>query len=296
MTLTLFYLFTFGFVALLLVALAPKPSTQIQMPRLPGTLRASPSRRAVLAGLSRVGKLMPRSGDQAEEGKESLPVPGSTFTREEFMGAKILSAVGGCLVGVVIAMEFKAVNWLWLAPAGAIGFVVPDLWRRARIRRRQKALVRPLPEVIDLLSLCVGAGLDFLVAINKVVEIMSAQRKGALQGLLLQELSAVSQEVRLGKRRSEALKAMARRANVPEISSFVRTLVQADRMGTPIIEALAIHAEDVRFQRFNRAERAALKAPIKILFPLVFCIMPCVAIIVGAPIFIQFARQNPFAK
>ena len=296
MMLPLFYLATFGFVALLLLALAPQPSARIQMPRPAGVLRISPSRRVVSACLSWVGKLVPRSGGKGEEGREWLPAPGSTFTQEEFMGAKILSAVGGCLVGAVIAREFGKVSWLWLALAGAIGFVLPDLWRQARIRRRRKALVRPLPEVIDLLSLCVGAGLDFLVAINKVVEVMAAQRRGALQGALIEELSAVSQEVRLGKRRSEALKAMARRAGVPEISSFVRTLVQADRMGTPIIEALAIHAEDVRFQRFNRAERAALKAPIKILFPLVFCIMPCVAIIVGAPIFIQFMKQNPFGK
>jgi tight adherence protein C len=294
MTLTLFYLAVFGFVALLLMALAPQPS--VQMPRLSGSLLPSPGWRVVLACLSWVGKLIPRRGGKGEKGGERLPVPGSTLTQEEFGGVKILSAVGGCLVGAVIAREFAAVHWLWLVLAGAIGFTAPDLWRQARIRRRQKALVRPLPEVIDLLSLCVGAGLDFLVAISKVVEVMTAQKRGAVRGALLEELSAVSQEVKLGKRRSEALKAMARRANTPEISSFVRTLTQADRMGTPIMEALAIHAEDVRFQRFNRAERAALKAPIKILFPLVFCIMPCVAIIVGAPIFIQFARQNPFGR
>jgi tight adherence protein C len=296
MTLTLFYLATFGFVALLLMALVPRPS--VQMPRLAGILLMSPGRHVVGACLSWVGKLMPRTGDKdkGEPGRERLPVAGSTLTQEEFIGAKILSAVGGCLVGAVIAREFAAVSWLWLTLAGAIGFAAPDLWRQARIRRRRKALVGPLPEVIDLLSLCVGAGLDFLVAISKVVEVMTAQRRGAPRGALLEELSVVSQEVKLGKRRSEALKAMARRANTPEISSFVRTLTQADRMGTPIMEALAIHAEDVRFQRFNRAERAALKAPIKILFPLIFCIMPCVAIVVGAPIFIQFVRQNPFGQ
>jgi tight adherence protein C len=89
---------------------------------------------------------------------------------------------------------------------------------------------------------------------------------------------------------------MAKRVNLPEMNSFVRTVVQAERMGTPIAEALAIHSDDVRFDRVQRAERAALKAPLKILIPLIFCIMPTVAIIVGAPIFLQFARQNPFAQ
>ena len=88
------------------------------------------------------------------------------------------------------------------------------------------------------------------------------------------------------------------RLTVPEveISSFVRTVVQADRMGTPIGEVLAVHAEDVRMDRMNKAERVALKAPIKILFPLIFFMMLCVAIVVGAPIFLQFMQQTPFGK
>ena len=104
------------------------------------------------------------------------------------------------------------------------------------------------------------------------------------------------QEIKLGKRRAEALRALSKRLNIPELASFLRTVVQADRMGTPIAEALARHSEDLRSQRFMRAERAALQAPIKILGPLIFCIMPCVAIIVGAPIFLQFMRQSPFGQ
>ena len=110
----------------------------------------------------------------------------------------------------------------------------------------------------------------------------------------MEELSGALQEMNLGKRRADSLKGMAKRINLAELSSFVRTIVQADRMGTPIAQVLAVHAEDVRSQRFVRAERAALKAPIKILIPLIFCIMPCVAIIVGAPIFLQFMKESPF--
>ena len=84
------------------------------------------------------------------------------------------------------------------------------------------------------------------------------------------------QDIKLGRLRAEALKALAQRIETPELSSFVRTMVQADRMGTPIADALAVHAEDIRLQRYLRAERAALKAPIKILIPLILFILPCV--------------------
>ena len=178
-----------------------------------------------------------------------------------------------------------------LALAAAVGFVAPDVWLRARRARKQQAILRLLPEVTDLLALCIGAGLDFHGALNKVLSTKRFQGEP-----LIEELTTTVQEMQLGKRRGEALRTMARRLNLPEMSSFVRTIVQADRMGTPIGQVLGIHSEDVRRQRMLRAERMALKAPIKVLLPLIFCIMPCVAIIVGAPIFLQFMQQNPFGK
>jgi tight adherence protein C len=137
----------------------------------------------------------------------------------------------------------------------------------------------------------VGAGLDFLGALNKAVMLKTFRKS---REPLLDELSVVLQEIKLGRRRFEALKDMAKRVNLPELSSFVRTLVLADRMGTPISEVLTMHAEDVRFERYQRAERMALKAPIKILVPLIFCIMPVVAIVVAGPVLLQFIRMNPF--
>ena len=189
----------------------------------------------------------------------------------------------------VIAPEFHLLNPLFFALAAMVGYFVPDLWLRRRLARRQQAILHLLPDVVDLLTLCIGAGLDFLLAINKVTSIKKFQREP-----LIEEISVALQEMKLGKRRMDALKAMAKRVNLPELSSFVRTIVQADRMGTPITEVLAVHAEDVRLQRIQLAERAALKAPINILFPLIFCIMPCVVIIVGGPVLLQFTNQKPF--
>lgn len=265
--------------------LAGLPDSASAFPRIPGR-RWTP-----LAGLLSVaGKLVPRFGARNSGVQDRLLYAGSRLTLKEFTGLKVLAAVGGAAAAAVVLREFDQVAPLWLALAGMAGFVLPDLWLRSRVARRQKAIVKLLPEVIDLLALCVGAGLDFFAAINKVL----LAHAGKTREPLIEELSVAVQEFRLGRRRFEALQDMAKRVNLPEVSSFIRTLVQADRMGTPIASVLAIHSEDVRFERFTKAERAALKAPIKILIPLIFCIMPCVALIVGAPIFIQFMRQSPF--
>lgn len=272
------------------VALLPQPSVSLpeKFTMLP---LAWENHGALKSVLSMVGRLVPPLGRYREGLRDQLVYTGVKLTAEQLAGVQLLAAVGCVLVYVSIANELRVVDPVILLVVAAGGFILPHLWLRAKVRARQRTIVRLLPEVTDLLALCVGAGLDFLGALNKVVAV-----KAFKQEPLVEELSFVLQEIKLGKRRFEALKAMARRVNVPEVASFVRTLVQADRMGTPIAEVLAVHSEDVRFERFTRAERAALKAPIKILIPLIFFIMPCVALTVGAPIFIQFMTQNPFAK
>ena len=221
---------------------------------------------------------------------EERVAPVSRLTTREFFGAKLLLAAGGGIGAFIVSNRLGLPIGFSLLGAG-IGFVLPDVWLRAQLRKRRRSIVRLLPTVVDLLMLCIGAGMDFLIALNRVLSVKRFQREP-----LIEELNSTMQEIKLGKRRAEALKAMAKRVNVPELSSFVRTIVQADRMGTPISDVLSVHAEDLRMERLMIAERAALRAPIKILFPLIFFIMPCVAIIVAAPIFIQFMKQNPFAK
>lgn len=280
-------------------ALVPQPRVWSPAPTLAssgqaltpiGGMRIGAVREFFTTLLSWFGRWMPRGKGSGVS--QELAYTGVPLTTQQLAGLKILSAVVSAFISVTIAREFDQLNSFVVAVlAGAFGFILPNLWLKARIQKRQRRIVRLLPEVIDLLALCIGAGLDFLGALNKVVMLKSFKHEP-----LVQELSVVLQEIKLGKRRFEALKAASKRVNVTEFSSFVRTLVQADRMGTPIAEVLSIHSEDVRFQRFTRAERAALKAPIKILMPLIFFIMPCVALIVGAPIFLQFAHQNVFGK
>jgi tight adherence protein C len=109
---------------------------------------------------------------------------------------------------------------------------------------------------------------------------------------LTEELSIAWQEIQMGRTRQEALKSLATRVGVAEISSFSRTLIQADRMGSPIGEALKILSDEIRTRRFLRGEALALQAPIKLLFPLLFFILPVVLIIVGAPVILQFLKSG----
>ena len=288
------------FLSLACIALALMPKASLSMPSFGGSSSVRPliessrgQRRMPLSGLfSFFGKFLSRAkaGDETSSVARMI-YTGSRVSKVEFAGIKMLCGLAGAFAGMVLLKELGMANPMLALIAGVVAYSIPAFWLKSRIGNRQKAIVRLLPEIIDLLALCIGAGLDFLMALNKVISLKRFQKEP-----LIEELAVALQEIKFGKRRAEALKSMAKRLNLPELSSFVRTVVQADRMGTPIGEVLAVHSQDVRAERLIKAERIALKAPIKILFPLIFFIMPCVGIIVGAPIFIQFMNQSPFGK
>ena len=214
-----------------------------------------------------------------------LLTAGSPMSVDEFLAFKELSTLFMPVIAAV-ALGPKT-EYYWLLLALAFGFILPNFWLRHVIAKRQKAITKALPEVIDLLELAVGAGLDFMIALGKVLE-------RARPNPLIEELTEVYQETKVGKTKSEALKSMAKRVNLPDVSSFVRTLVQAERMGTSITDVLRVQSEQARMWRFQRGERQALKAPMKLLFPLVFFILPVVLIIVGGPIMLRFLSTGPF--
>ncbi len=288
-----------GFLSLACLAWAVFPQPALELPGFIGGQDdpalgpgGRPRRRRALKRLvARLGRAITRGEIMGELAKPRLIYTGSQMTVLEFNGVRVLCGLFGAFAGLVLLRDFKQLPPSLVIIAVAVGLLAPSLWLKAKVAARQKAILRLLPEMVDLLSLCIGAGLDFLMALNKVVSLKKIQKEP-----LIEELAVALQEIKFGKRRMEALKAMAKRVNLPEISSFVRTVTQADRMGTPVGEVLAMHSEDVRGGRLMRAEREALKAPIKILVPLIFFIMPCVAIVVGAPIFIQFMTQSPFGK
>ncbi len=167
-----------------------------------------------------------------------------------------------------------------------LGYYLPEFWLKMKIRKVRDLIVRELPDTVDLLGLCVNAGLDFMMALKYVIE------KSA-PSVLIEEFQNMIQEINVGKPRRDALRDMARKYELPDLSTFSRTLIQADRMGTSVSDALNILSEDMRLARFRRGETMAMKAPLKMLIPLLLFIFPVVAILVAGPVFLDFFQNNP---
>lgn len=206
---------------------------------------------------------------------------------EEFF---VLKEVG--IVGTLV-LTYPIVNQdivtFWLLMSFCVGYMMPEYWLKGRIKNVKATIVKELPDAIDLLGLCVNAGLDFMLALKWVIE-------KSPPSVLVTELNIVMQEINVGKTRRDALKDLATKYELPDLSTFARTLIQADKMGTSVSEALNILSEDMRLARFRRGEQMALKAPIKMLVPLLFCIFPVVGILVAAPILLDFINNNPMQK
>ena len=228
-----------------------------------------------------------------KELERKLPIPTAGLKRKlvkaglpmgilEFLTFMVLSLMALPAFSLIILGD-KFPKDTILMVSLAIGFFIPQIWLNNQIKKRQHNIRKDLPNIIDLLNLCVGGGLDFMLAVNRVVRDLKPCD-------LTRELAEVYRETQMGKSRRDALKNFAWRLDMPEVHSFVRTLVQADRMGSPMAEALNMQSEEIRVRRFQYGEEMALKAPIKLLFPLFAFILPVVLIIVGGPIMLQFVR------
>jgi tight adherence protein C len=195
------------------------------------------------------------------------------------------------LVAALLVMFLPSVSQdfllMWLAWGLAGGYMMPEFWLKGKIKKVKAIIVKELPDAIDLLALCVNAGLDFMLSLKWVVE-------KSPKSVMIDELNTVLQEINVGKTRREAIKDLATRYDLPDLSTFARTLIQADKMGTSVTEALNILSEEMRLARFRRGEQLALKAPLKMLVPLLLFIFPVVGILVAGPILLDFIENNPF--
>ena len=201
------------------------------------------------------------------------------MTPEIIIAGRITTAVGFGLAFLILALVSGN---LILTPVlfvvgSLIGWLVALYWFRQQLNIRRRAILRALPYELDLLTLAVEAGLDFVGGLHKVVE------KGR-EGPLRDELNLVLRSIRLGRSRSEALSQMAERVNLAPVRAWVRALVQADRMGTPLGRILRMQADRLRERRAQAAEKAANEAPVKLLFPLIFFIFPTVFLVLFGPI------------
>ena len=190
------------------------------------------------------------------------------------------SAVLGLLIGWTVCRGLR-LNPAYALPALAIAAWYPLHWLRDQVKRRHLRITRALPYHLDLLTLAVEAGLDFTGALAKVVE------KGK-PGPLTDELSLVLKQLKLGKTREEALKALIQRVDLQALTTFLTALILADRMGTSLGKVLRIQSTQLRLERSQRAEKLANQAPVKMLLPLIGCIFPTVFLVLFGPIVFAF--------
>ena len=202
---------------------------------------------------------------------------------EDFFAIKELVAIFLPLVLYLFGLNQPLI----LLFAVLVGFYIPDVILKSKVRGIKEEIGRMLPEAVDLLSLCVGAGLNFLTAMRWVINKSKPHP-------LMQQFRTILEEINIGKSRSEALRDMSKRIGSPDVTSFTRILIQTDKLGTPVEEAFKIISDDMRMRRFHRGERQAMKAPMKMLIPLIFCILPIILIIIGGPILLKFMKGGLF--
>jgi len=219
---------------------------------------------------------------------QDLSIAKVNLTVEEFFLIKEV-VIAGLLLLTGGSLSNQDFVFFWAAACFGTGYYAPEFWLKGKVTRVKEGIIKELPDAVDLLALCVNAGLDFMMALKYLIEKSSRL-------YLMQELSLMIQEINVGKPRREALRDLARKYELPDLSTFARTLIQADRMGTSVSEALNILSEDMRVTRFRRGEATALKAPLKMLVPLMFFIFPVVGILVAGPVFLDFMTNNPFSS
>ena len=164
----------------------------------------------------------------------------------------------------------------------AAGWMVPKFMLSTRITRRQKELQKALPDAVDLLVICVEAGLGLNQAMMRVAEEIRHVSR-----LMTEELALANMAIRAGTPREQALLDLAERTGLADIRSLVTMVIQTDRFGTSVAKSLRVHSESMRTKRRQRAEEAAAKTTIKMVFPLTFCIFPALFVVVLGPAFIS---------
>jgi tight adherence protein C len=202
------------------------------------------------------------------------PIDAATFLAIRFILAVLLA---GLLIAVVLISPPSNPNdnFMYIGGAAFAGFYLPHLMLSSKITRRQKEIRNAMPDALDLLTICVEAGLGFDAAMSKVAEKWQTELSLAF--------ARVIREVQLGKVRREALKDMADRLGIAEMTSFVAAIIQSEQLGVSMAKVLRIQADQMRLKRRQRAEEEAHKAPIKMLIPMALLIFPSIMIIILTP-------------
>jgi tight adherence protein C len=238
----------------------------------------------LIRGISRtITRFAPQRNVEAARKKLELAGNPYNWTVADLLGVRGLCAIvmAGVLALLFLSLHADAAMLLlFLGVGGAFGFYAPLLWLSTKIKKRQKEIQKALPDALDLLTISVESGLAFDSAMAKVTEKWDNE--------LSRAFARVIAEIRVGKLRREALRDMANRMDVPDVSNFIAAIIQADQLGVSISKVLRIQSEQMRVKRRQRAEEQANKAPVKMMIPLAFLIFPSIFIVLLGPTVLIF--------
>lgn len=242
--------------------------------------------RPMISSVSRViQKFLPKKRTAGEEPtlsgiQKKLVLAGNPngLSANDYIGVVGVSTIGfGALVFLLVSVAGGDIimNMLVSMVGMAIGYLIPSLWLSSKVTSRQKEITRSMPDMLDLLVIAVEAGLGFDAAVQRYTE--------KADNHLSQEFKRAIAEIRMGRARRDALKEMVNRTEVPDLSAFISAVIQADQLGVSISRVLTVQADQMRIIRRQRAEEMAQKAPLKMLFPMVFLIFPAMFVVILGP-------------
>lgn len=206
-------------------------------------------------------------------------------TAEEFFAIRVLSALFFPLLVILTALLLGNMSLIVFMASFFLGFFLPVIWLNENKVKREKEVMRALPMYLEFISMCVEAGLNLTGAMNQAVE------KGP-DGALKHEFQTVMRDIRSGSSRADALTKLSDRLDIKPVSAFVRAVIQAEKLGSSMSKVLKIQSEQRRNERFQRAEKLAMEAPVKLIFPLMAFIFPVTFMILAFPIVVKFMDQG----
>jgi len=240
-----------------------------------------------------VGKLLPVPTTDKATRTQLLMIRAGYRSSEASLamrGVKLLFPVAA-LAGVYFSGLYRINVFFIPVVAFALGYLLPDMWLTWRVGSRQRKLRRGLPDALDLLVICVEAGLGLDQALLKVSQDMKISHPE-----LSEELQFVNLEMRIGKTRIEALRELARRTGLDDIKTLTAMLIQTERFGTSIAQSLRVYSDDMRIKRRQRAEEMSAKTSVKMVPPLVFFIFPALMVVILGPAMITLMHQLKLIK
>lgn len=221
--------------------------------------------------------------------EQKLILAGEPMTANAFIVMRFICAAFFFSVPLLLifgaGMGITKMSIVMFGAFALVGVMLPGMWLSSRVSQRQNQIIKTLPDAFDLITTCVEAGLGLDAALSRVAD--------KVEGAFADELTRTLRDIGLGKMRREALRELADRTGVQDLTTFVNAVIQAEQMGSSVGQVLRVQADQLRVRRRQRAEEQAYKAPVKMIFPLVLCIFPTLFIVILGPAAITIMQDFP---